>query len=378
MTIADRDAVDRRLMGLALALGRRNLGLAWPNPSVGAVLVRDGRILSQAVTDPGGRPHAEPVAIARAEAGGEGARGATLYVSLEPCSHHGRTPPCAQAIVAAGVARVVTALEDANPLVAGRGHAILRAAGVAVTTDVLAAEAARDHAGHHRLVREGRPQLTLKLARTADGFAARRDGDRLHVTGEGANARTHMLRARSDAIMVGVATVLADDPRLDVRLPGLEARRPVRIVLDPLLRIDPSSRLVASADVQPTWIVCTEAAGGGLERRLRESGVEVIRVAEAGDRRVDPAAAFRALGARGLTRVLCEAGPALADALAAAGLVDDMVLITNTRPLGEPGIEAVGPALARVRAGMRPVSSERVGDDLIEVSERIEACSPGS
>lgn len=361
-------------MGLALALGRRNLGLTWPNPSVGAVLVRDGRILAGAVTEPGGRPHAEPIAIARAE----GARGATLYVSLEPCSHHGLTPPCAEAIAAAGIARVVTALEDANPLVAGRGHAMLRAAGIAVTTDVLAEAAARDHAGHHRLVREGRPQLTLKLARTADGFAARRDGSRLHVTGEGANARTHMLRARSDAIMVGVATVLADDPRLDVRLRGLEARRPVRIVLDPTLRIDPSSRLVASAGVQPTWILCTEAAGSGPERRLRESGVEVVRVAETGDRRVDLAAAFRALGVRGLTRVLCETGPTLAGALATAGLVDDMVLITNARPLGEPGIEAVGPPLARVRAGMRPVSSERVGDDLIEVSERIEACSPGS
>lgn len=372
---ADQDALDRRLMGLALALGRRNLGLTWPNPSVGAVLIRDGRILSQAVTQPGGRPHAEPIAIAAA---GEDARGATLYVSLEPCSHHGRTPPCADAIVAAGIVRVVTALEDANPLVAGRGHAILRAAGLAVTTDVLATEAARDHAGHHRLVREHRPELTLKLARTADGFAARRAGGRLHITGEGANARTHMLRARSDAILVGVATVLADDPRLDVRLPGLEARQPVRIVLDSTLRIDPSSRVVAGASDQPTWIVCTEAAGSAAESRLRESGVEVIRVVQAGDGRVDLAAACSALGARGLTRVLCEAGPTLADALAVAGLVDDMVLVTNTRPLAEPGEPAIGPALARVRAGMRPVASERVGDDLIEMFERIDTCSPGS
>lgn len=374
--IADyRVAVDRRLMGLALALGRRNLGLTWPNPSVGAVLVRDGRILSQAVTQTGGRPHAEPVAIAKAE---EGGRGATLYVSLEPCSHHGRTPPCAEAIVAAGIARVVTALEDANPLVAGRGHAILRAAGVAVTTDVLAAEAARDHAGHHRLVREHRPQLTLKLARTADGFAARRGGGRVHITGEGANARTHMLRARSDAILVGVGTVLADDPRLDVRLPGLEARRPVRVVIDSTLRIDPSSRPVASAAAQPIWIVCTQAAGNAAEGRLRESGVEVIRVAQTGDGRVDLAAALRALGARGLTRVLCEAGPTLADALAAAGLVDDMVLITSGMPLGEPGIPAIGPALTRERAGMKAAGSERVGDDVIEISERIDTCSPGS
>ena len=280
--------------------------------------------------------------------------------------------------MAAGIARVVTALEDANPLVAGRGHAILRAAGIAVTTDVLAAEAARDHAGHHRLLREHRPQLTLKLARTVDGFAARLDGDRLHITGEGVNARTHMLRAHSDAILVGTATVLADDPRLDVRLPGLEARRPVRVVLDSALRIDPTSRLVAGSAAQPTWIVCTEAAGSAPERRLCENGVEVIRVAGLGDGRVDLASALRALGARGLTRVLCEAGPTLADALAAAGLVDDMVLITNDRPLGEPGLSALSGALERVRAGMRPVSSERVGNDLIEISERIEACSPGS
>lgn len=370
-----RDAVDRRLMSLALALGRRNLGLTWPNPSVGAVLVRDGRILSQAVTAPGGRPHAEPAAIARA---GEGARGATLYVSLEPCSHHGRTPPCADAIVAAGIARAVTALEDANPLIAGRGHAILRAAGIVVTTGVLAAEAARDHAGHHRLVRGHRPQLTLKLARTADGFAARLGGDRLHITGEGANARTHMLRAHSDAVLVGVATVIADDPRLDVRLPGLMARRPVRVVLDSTLRIDPSSHVVTSAAARPTWIVCTQAAGSAAEGRLRESGVEVIRVAGTRDGRVDLAAVFRALGAGGLTRVLCEAGPVLADALAAAGLVDDMMLVTNNTLLGEPGIPAIGPALARVTAAMRPVASERVGDDLIETFERIDTCSPGS
>ncbi len=362
-------------MGFALALGRRNLGLTWPNPSVGAVLVREGRILSQAVTQPGGRPHAEPVAIAKA---GEGARGATLYVSLEPCSHHGRTPPCAEAIVAAGIGRVVTALEDANPLVTGRGHAILRTAGIAVTTDVLAAEAARDHAGHHRLVRAHRPQLTLKLARTADGFAARLGGGRLHITGEVANARTHMLRAHSDAILVGVATVLADDPRLDVRLPGLEARRPVRVVLDSALRIDPSARLVAGAAAQPTWIVCTEAAGTAPERRLRERGVEVIRTLETGDGRVDLAAALRALGARGLTRVLCEAGPTLAGALAAAGLVDDMVLITNSKRLGERGVPAIGPALELVAAGLRPVSSERAGEDLIEIWERIDTCSPGS
>ena len=214
-------AEDERFMAAALAFGRRNLGLCAPNPSVGALIVRDGVVVGRGVTSPGGRPHAERKALAEA---GEGAAGATLYVTLEPCSHHGRTPPCAEAIVAAGVARVVSAIEDPDPRVAGRGHALLREAGVEVVVGIGAAQAHRDHLGHILRVTAGRPMVTLKLARTADGFAAGDEHDpRLAITGEAANLRVQVMRAMHDAIMVGVGTALGDDPLLTVRLPGAEA-----------------------------------------------------------------------------------------------------------------------------------------------------------
>src|SRR5918997_3947425 len=218
---APAPASDARFMRLALSVGARHLGRTWANPSVGAVLVDQerGTVLAQRATGEGGRPHAERVAL---DAAGPAARGATLYVTLEPCSHHGRTPPCADAIVAAGIARVVGALDDPDPRVAGLGYARLRAAGIAVTVGVGAPEAARAHRGHVLRGTEGRPALTLKLAQTADGFAARRSGPRLLITGERANARVHLLRAHADAVMVGVETVNADDPLLTVRLPGLE------------------------------------------------------------------------------------------------------------------------------------------------------------
>lgn len=371
---------DERLMGLALAVGRRHLGLTWPNPSVGAVLVdpRDGtaRILSQGATAPGGRPHAEPLAIAAA---GPAARGATLYVTLEPCSHQGRTPPCVEAIVAAGIARVVTAIADANPLVAGRGHAALRAAGIEVASGVRAAEAGRDHRGHLVRVSEGRPAVTLKLARTADGFAAAREGPRLMITGEPANARTHMRRAQADAILVGQATIAADDPRLDVRLPGLEERRPVRVVIDPRITTPPTCTIVRTAAERPTWVIASEAAAPEAEKRLADLGVVVLRVPVAAGGRVDLAAALRLLGERGLTRVLCEGGPRLAEALSAADLVDEVVLMTSRHRLDRPGLPALGADLGRALARRYvQVEREQVGDDLVESYERRPPCSPAS
>lgn len=373
---APADATDRRLMGLALALGRRNLGRTWPNPSVGAVVVDPAggrsRIVAQAVTAPGGRPHAEPFALAAA---GDAARGATLYVSLEPCSHHGRTPPCADAILAAGIARVVSALEDPNALVAGRGHARLREGGVSVVTGIGAHEAARDHRGHVTRVREGRPALTLKLARTADGFAAAADGSRLMISGEAAGARVHMLRARADAIVVGVATLAADDPGLDVRLPGLAERSPGRVVIDSRLRTPLTSRLVATARSRATWIVCTHAASAEPESRLAATGCEILRAPADEAGRVDLRAALRALAARGLTRLFCEGGPTLADALAAADLVDELVLVTGRDALGRPGLPglpAVGDRLAAGLAGrLRVAWEERAGPDAIAVYERV-------
>src|SRR4051812_42144334 len=208
--------MDERLMAMALTLGERNLGLTWPNPSVGAVIVdRTGDqplILAQGATQPGGRPHAERIALAAA---GETARGATLYVSLEPCSHHGKSPPCVDAVIASGIGRVVSAIEDPDERVAGRGHALLREAGIAVDVGCLSGRARRSHRGHILRVTQGRPAVFLKLARTTEGFAGSLSGPRLMITGEGANARVHLMRAHADAIMVGIGTVLADDPLLD-------------------------------------------------------------------------------------------------------------------------------------------------------------------
>lgn len=362
---------DERFMRLALSVGARNGGRTWPNPSVGAVIVDEGRgiVLAQGATAAGGRPHAERVAL---DAAGPGAQGATLYVTLEPCSHHGRTPPCADAIVAAGIARVVGALDDPDRRVAGLGYARLRAAGIAVTVGVGAREAARAHRGHVLRVTQGRPALTLKLAQTADGFAARRSGPRLLVTGERANARVHLLRAHADAVMVGVETVNADDPLLTVRLPGLEQRSPVRIVLDSRLRTPAASRLVAPAAAHPVWIVATNGAPPGPEAQLCEAGVEVLRVPAAPDGRVDLRRALRALGERGLTRLFCEGGPRLAEALAAADLPDEVVLVTGAATLGELGLPALGPALSNaLERRFRPSGTETAGPDRLAFNERI-------
>lgn len=369
---------DARFMRLALGLGYRNLGLTWPNPSVGAVLVEPsaGRIVATGATQKGGRPHAERIALAAA---GAAAAGATLYISLEPCSHHGRTPPCTEAILASGVGRVVTTIEDPDMRVAGRGHAVLRDAGIALAAGVLSAEAARDHRGHLTRIREGRPAVTVKLARTADGYAGRLAGARLLITGDGANARTHMLRAHVDAVLVGISTVLADDPRLDVRLPGLEKRHPLRIVLDSNLRTPLGSSVMATAIERATWIVSSETAPADAEAALLGAGAVVLRVPPDARGRVNLQAAMREFGQRGLTRILCEGGPALAEALAEQDLVDEFVLLTGAETLGSPGLAALGPHLGTIAGSrLQPVSDETIGRDRIQVYERRVSCSPGS
>ncbi|WP_291976460.1 MULTISPECIES: bifunctional diaminohydroxyphosphoribosylaminopyrimidine deaminase/5-amino-6-(5-phosphoribosylamino)uracil reductase RibD [unclassified Chelatococcus] len=345
-------SLDRRFMRDALVLGARHLGLTWPNPSVGALVVApgpEGVILGRGMTQPGGRPHGEPVALAAA---GEAARGATLYVTLEPCSHWGRSPPCVDSVIAAGIARVVSALEDPDARVAGAGHARLRDAGVDVTIGPLAKEAERAHRGHILRVREGRPAVTVKLAMTADGFAGVA-GERLRITGPVANDHVHLMRAHADVIMVGVGTVLADDPALNVRLPGMEARSPVRVIIDTALRTPPTAVVARTAAEHPTWIVAGRDAPIEAERTLVAQGVEVMRLGSIG--RVDLNAALRLLATRGVTRVFCEGGPQLADALAAAGLVDELVTVTGPLPLGassaRPGIRAIGPHLAQLVQG---------------------------
>ncbi len=326
---------DAAFMRAALALGRRGLGRTAENPAVGALVVRDGVVVGQGWTCDGGRPHAETEAL---NAAGELARGATLYVTLEPCSHHGRTPPCADAIVRAGVARVVSALEDPDPRVAGKGHAILRAAGVALTAGVCAAEARRANLGHILRATEGRPMVTLKLAETADGYAAGDEHDpRLAITGAAANAQTHVMRAMHDAIMVGVGTARADDPLMTVRAPGLENRRPLRVVLDARLDLSPRSRLASSARETPTLVFAAAGADARRAQGLAAVGVEIAPAATDAAGRIVLKDALRTLAARGVQRVFSEGGPRVAAGLIAEGLADEIVLFTAPKRLGRPG-----------------------------------------
>ena len=291
---ADADPIeDLRWMEAALNLGSRSLGLAAPNPAVGAILVKDGAVVGRGATAPGGRPHAERIAIAEA---GEAARGATLYVTLEPCSHFGASPPCVDAIIAAGVARVVSAMEDPNPLVGGQGHARLRAAGIAVSVGAGAAQARHDHLGHILRVTAGRPCVTLKLAETADGFASAGANDaRLRITGPIADLRVQIMRSTHEAIMVGIGTALGDDPALTVRLAGLD-RKPLRVVLDTHLRLPERSRLAATARDLPTLVIAGPTASDEAARRLEDLGVMIERAPLDAEGHVDLRHALRALG----------------------------------------------------------------------------------
>ena len=364
-------AADQRFMQLALTLGRRGQGLTWPNPAVGAVVVKDGVIIGRGWTQPGGRPHAEPEALKRA---GEAARGATLYVTLEPCSHVGKSPPCAEAIIAAGVARVVSAIEDPNPEVAGQGHAKLRAAGITVDIGLGAAEAARDHAGHFRRVRDRRPHVILKLAVSSDdkiGAAGRKP---VAISGEAAKARVHLLRAQCDAILVGIGTVRADDPLLTCRLPGMAARSPVRVVLDRSLRIPGSSRLVHSARETPLWVMTSNLAEAPAAMKLGAAGAKVIRVATATPPPgLDLPTVLRALAEKGITRLLVEGGARVASSLVAAGFVDEVWLLRGAEPVGADGVAALGalPLTAITQSpNFRVRASQSLQKDTLTIYER--------
>jgi diaminohydroxyphosphoribosylaminopyrimidine deaminase/5-amino-6-(5-phosphoribosylamino)uracil reductase len=364
---------DLRFMGLALGLGRRGLGRTWSNPAVGAVVVRwqtDGPVIvGRGWTQPGGRPHAETQALDRA---GGVARGATLYVTLEPCSHHGKTLPCANAIIAAGLAEVVSALEDPNPQVAGQGHRRLAAAGITVRVGVGADEARRAHAGHIRRMREGRPQVMLKLAVSADGKAGLVGRRPAPITGEPARARVHLMRAMNDAVLTGIGTVLADDPLLTCRLPGMADRSPVRVVLDSALRLGLGSRLVATARETPLWVVTSELASAAREQALRAAGAEVLRV-ESLDGRPDLRPVLRLLAERGVTRLMAEAGPILAAAMLRADLVDEAALLRSKMIIGPDGIEALEglPLAALTRSPqLQLLRTEMAGEDTIDFFAR--------
>ena len=365
----DSKDADRRFMELALTLGRRGLGRTWPNPAVGAVIVREGVIVGRGWTQPGGRPHGEPEALRRA---GGAARGATLYVTLEPCSHFGKSPPCVDAVIAAGIKRVVAAIEDPNPEVAGQGHARLRAAGIAVDVGLCAAEATRDHAGHLRRIREGRPHVILKLAVSPDDKIGAPGRKPLPITGEAARNRVHLLRAQSDAILVGIGTVLADDPLLTCRLPGMEARSPVRVVLDRGLRIPASSRLVHSARETPLWVVGSELAEAAAVARLGAAGAQVIRLAPGASPGLDLSAALHELAERGITRLMVEGGSRVASSFVTADLVDEIWLFRGSEPAGE-GVDALDALpLSKITQSQifRLRASETFGGDTLTVFDR--------
>jgi diaminohydroxyphosphoribosylaminopyrimidine deaminase/5-amino-6-(5-phosphoribosylamino)uracil reductase len=364
---ADINADDARYMQLALSLGRRGLGNTWPNPAVGAVIVKDGIIVGRGWTQPGGRPHAEVEALRHAK---RSAKGATLYVTLEPCSHEGKSPPCADAIIKAGVARVVSALEDPNPEVAGQGHARLRDNGISVDIGLFADEARRAHAGHITRVLKSRPHVTLKLAISSDDKAGLASRKPVAITGEEAHSHVYMMRAQSDAILVGIGTVLSDNPQLTCRLPGLFERSPVRVVLDARLRVPMSVTVVATVRETPTWIFTSTKASPIAEDILQQKGCKVFRVDET-QGRLDLDEVLKILAAEGITRLMLEGGPTVAAAFAAADLVDEAVLLRSPKVVGDDGIAPLeGMKLETLTGKLTSRGKEQLGADTIEIYER--------
>jgi diaminohydroxyphosphoribosylaminopyrimidine deaminase/5-amino-6-(5-phosphoribosylamino)uracil reductase len=362
---------DLAHMRAALALAARGLGRVWPNPAVGCVLVSpDRHVIARGWTQPGGRPHAETEALRQA---GAAARGATAFVSLEPCSHHGKTPPCAEALIATGIVRCVAAMEDPDPRVQGRGLEKLRAAGVEVLSGVLASEAAELNAGFLLRVKTGRPLVTLKIASTLDGRIALANGESRWITGEAARARVHLMRAQHDAVLVGSGTAAADDPALTCRLPGLEDRRPVRILLDRDLSLSLSAKLVTSAQSHPTWILAEAGAIAARGETYRAAGVELVEGSLDGAGRLDLKAVMSELGRRGLTRILVEGGSRLSAALLAQDLVDRLSWFRSAGIIGGEGIPAFSPlSLARLTEMPRfqRMAVETLGEDLLESYKR--------
>lgn len=350
-------------MRAALGLGRRGLGRVWPNPAVGCILAHGTRVVGRGWTQPGGRPHAEAEALSRA---GAATRGATAYVTLEPCAHHGQTPPCADALIAAGIARAVVAMADPDGQVDGAGLSRLDAAGIEVVTGVERDAATELNAGYVLQRTAGRPMVTLKIAATLDGRIATRGGASRWITGAAARRQAHLLRASYDAVAVGIGTVLADDPALTCRLPGLAGRSPVRVVFDGALRLPRTSTLARTAAATPLWVVTREGADG---QALAEAGAEIIAVPAGRDGRPELTAAVAALGRRGITRLLVEGGTTLATAFVAAGLVDRLAWFAAPRLLGADARPAIG-ALERddiaAAPGFHVVGIDRFEGDLLE------------
>ncbi len=359
---------DERFMSLALSLGRRGMGRVWPNPAVGCVIVKDGKIIGRGWTADGGRPHAETRALAQA---GDAARGATAYVTLEPCAHHGQTPPCAGSLIKAGVARVVVASGDPDPRVDGGGIRMLEDAGISVTVGVCAAAAARDHAGFLSRVTKGRPFVTLKLAGTLDGRIATATGESQWITGPEARRAVHMMRARHDAVMVGAGTVRADDPSLTVRGIGV-TRQPVRVVVSRAMKLSADVQLARTARDVPVWLCHGDAAD--VAPWTAQGAMSLPCETVSGQ--VDPMSVMRVLAAQGITRVFCEGGGMLAASLLNADLVDQLVVFSAGMAIGAEGTPMLA-AMGVDRLGNAPRFAlddvSRVGGDICHIWRRSSA-----
>ncbi len=357
-------AEDERHMRHALRLAARALGRVAPNPAVGCVIIsKDGAVVGRGWTDVGGRPHAEAKAL---EQSGERARGASVYVTLEPCAHHGETPPCADALIDAGVARVVGAVVDPDPRVSGKGFARLTRSGVNVTQGICEREARIVNRGFFLRIERGRPLVALKSAESADGYVAGENSGERWITSEASRRHGHFLRARHDAIMVGIETVLADDPALTCRLEGLEDRTPLRVVLDSKLRLPSSSQLARSAKLGPVLVftVCETK-----NEALAASGVEIVRVRAGPDGRPDVGEVLNALSARGITRLLVEGGPKIQSVFLARNLVDVIYRYRAPQKLGAGLPSALSALLAptgSTKSNMTPVEAAWLGPDLLE------------
>ena len=355
---------DQRWMRAALALARRGEGRTCPNPAVGCVIVRNGCLMGRGWTRPGGRPHAETVALN--DAGGTAA-GATAYVTLEPCSHHGKTTPCADALISAGISRVVVAITDPDDRVSGQGIERLKAAGITVTTGVLGDEVASFYAAYIRHRLTGLPLVTIKLATSLDGRIALADGTSQWITSAVSRARVHLMRSRTDVIMTSAATVLADNPTLNCRLPGVEGCQPLRVVVSTGLALDPSGNLRQSLDQGPVLHLHSDDLAP-------TDGIEQIRVAAAGNGKPDLSAVMRALGESGITSVMVEAGGRFAASLIREGLVQRLVWMRSAMLIGHDGLSAIADlGLVKLAEGhdFKRVALYPSGPDTVEVLERL-------
>lgn len=331
-----QSASDIRWMRLALSLGARGLGRTAPNPAVGCVIVKDNIVVGRGWTADGGRPHAEIAALAQA---GARAKGATAFVSLEPCAHQGRSGPCADALISAGLARVVSAIEDPNPRVSGKGHQMLRDAGIKVETGLLRNEAARAHRGFFNSITQYRPMVTLKLAASLDGKIALANGQSQWITSQTARDYTHLLRATHDGILIGSGTALSDDPDLRVRKFGLEAASPIRIVADSQARLSPHSQLAQTTNETDVWLA---HAQGADVQSLADKGVTCFGLPQT-DQGLDLTKLMQELATRGLTRIFCEGGGQLAASLLRADLVDELICFHAGLVLGDDARAMLGP-----------------------------------